>query len=538
MAGSCPGRKRGNVRSCRSSKKISIVHIDARNIADNSIIEGDVCIIGTGAAGMSIALEWINTHHQVILLEGGGFDYDQRIQDLYAGTESGQKYFPLEACRLHYFGGTTGHWAGYCATFDPIDFVKRDWVPDSGWPITREELDPFYARANEKLQLGPYNYDLAFWQQQLPNLNPLPLDPSVMWNKMWQFSQARFGTLYRDRILKAGNIHLYTYANVVNIVTNDAVSSVKEVTVKNYAGKTHTVRARHFILACGAIQNARMLLASNSQAPNGLGNDHDLVGRYFMEHIEIGAAELWLLKPFPTDLYKIEFGVTRARAELSLTARMQTEHRILNSTAALEPLAAALLSDPPMVTYQDSDPRKAFQNMLNSWDAADKKAAGQNSGSISRAFQMHTRIEQAPNPNSRITLASEKDELGVPRAHLNWQLTALEKRSIRTFYELLGQQVGAAGIGRVRLNEFLRDENDSSWPVGTNGGWHHMGTTRMSSDPKNGVVDPNCRVHGISNLHVAGSGCYVTSAAPNPTLTLVALSLRLSDHLKQQMAKA
>ena len=187
-----------------------------------------------------------------------------------------------------------------------------------------------------------------------------------------------------------------------------------------------------------------------------------------------------------------------------------------------------------METWQDDDPRKSGENTFKNWDKADE-AAKNEKGNIERAFQLNTRIEQAPNPNSRINIGTEKDELGVPRANLHWQLTDFDKRSIRKIYQILGQQIGIAGIGRLKLMEFLQDENDNSWPDGTNGGWHHMGTTRMSEDPKDGVVDANCKIHGISNLFVAGAACYPTSGAPNPTLTLVALSLRLSDFIKEKM---
>jgi choline dehydrogenase-like flavoprotein len=175
--------------------------------------------------------------------------------------------------------------------------------------------------------------------------------------------------------------------------------------------------------------------------------------------------------------------------------------------------------------------------MFKNWGEAEEagEAAKNEKGNIARAFQLNTRIEQAPNPNSRITIGTEKDELGVPKANLHWQLTGLDKRSIRKIYHILGQQIGIAGIGRLRLMEYLQDENDTSWPDGTDGGWHHMGATRMSEDPKSGVVNANCKVHGISNLFVAGAACYPTSGASNPTLTLVALSLHLSDFIKKKM---
>lgn len=510
------------------------MHRDARKLENNSVIEGDICIVGAGTAGISIALDWLGTNKKVILLEGGGFEYDNDVQDLYAGTTSGQKYYPLKSTRLHYFGGTTGHWAGMCAPYDPIDFQKRDWVPSSGWPITREQLDPYYAKAHDTLKLGPYQYDLKDWQQEIPDLIPFPLDEKVVWNKVWQFSEARFNALYAEDVRKANNLHLYTYANVIDILGNEDLTQIQEVVVRNHAGKTHKVRARQFVLACGAIQNARLLLASRSQATHGLGNDHDLVGRYFMEHLEHASAELWLFKHNATKLY-VWGSDTVVRAELAITEALQEETQILNGTVSLFPLTLGRNLNSEMDLWNNEDPRKSAENFWNDIANARAEAAKITEGSISRAFTLHTRIEQAPNPNSRVTLLPEKDALGVPKINLHWNLTELDKKSIRTIYQLLGHQMGLAGLGRVRLNEFLRDEDDNTWPEDLNAGWHHMGTTRMSDSTTEGVVDSNCQIHGISNLYVAGSGCYTTSGAANPTLTLVALSLRLSEFLKEKM---
>lgn len=504
------------------------MHIDARNLDNNTLIEGDICIIGAGAAGISMALEWINTPYKVILLEGGGFKYEAQMQDLYKGKTTGQRYYPLESARLHYFGGTTGHWAGFCSPMDPIDFKKRDWVPLSGWPIQREDLDPFYERAQTNLDLGPYEYTSNYWQQKDNSLNSLPFNEKVVFNKIWQFSPpTRFGAKYKDTIVNASNIHLYTYANVTNITANESVSAIKEVTIKNFAGKQHTVKAKYFVMACCAIQNARVLLASNKQAPKGLGNDNDLVGRHFMEHLEIKSAELWLPKPEILKLYALEYGKTKARAELAITEEMQRAYKILNGTASFEPLEVAK-REPAFIDLWTADPDEREKNMRN-FEKLEDQSNPKNGYS---SYQLFTRIEQAPNPASRITLDTETDALGVPRAMLHWELTSLEKRSIRQIYEIIGQQLGIISKGRVRLMDYLQDEKDNSWPEFTGGGWHHMGTTRMSNDAKTGVVDADCKVHGLNNLYIAGSSCYVTAGAPNPTLTLVALTLRLSDHLK------
>lgn len=509
------------------------MHIDARELDTGSVLRGDVCIVGAGAAGISMALDWLGSGHRVILLEGGGFDYDPDVQQLYSGPTTGQRYYPLMASRLHFFGGTTGHWAGMCAPFDPIDFEPRPWVPHSGWPIAYGDLVPYWRRAQPKVEIGDHPFELDYWLARDPSRQPLPLDPSVVRHKIWQFSPfSRFNQLYREEITRAGDVHLYTYANAVEINASEDLRAVRSITVRNHAGKTHSVEARYFILACGAIQNARLLLASDGQMPGGLGNGRDQVGRYFMEHLEVASSELWLSRPHPMGLYLWQPFETLARAELGITAEAQRTHRILNGTASFTPLAVGRHSVPRIDSWQNEDPRESRDRFMETMESAAALAEQETDPRLERAFQLDTRIEQAPNPTSRITLEAERDSLGMRRAHLHWALTDLDKLSIRTIHLLLGKHFGLADLGRLRLADWLRDETDMSFPSELNAGWHHMGTTRMGNDPATSVVDTNCRVHGIGNLFVAGSGCFTTSAAPNPTLTVIALSLRTSDHVR------
>lgn len=521
------------------------MHTDARTLENGTVLEGDLCIVGAGAAGISMALEWVGSPRTVILLEGGGFDFEPAMQDLYRGEIIGQPYFPLQAARLHYFGGTTGHWAGFCSTYDEIDFEKRSWVPHSGWPIRRAELDPFYMRAQRLLELGPYVYDAAAWGRRDPELATLPLDPRVFWTKMWQFSPpTRFGTKYRDAIVGARNVHLYTYANVCEVEANEGATAVQGVRARNHAGKEIRVRARSYVLACCSIQNARLLLASNAQATAGLGNTHDLVGRYFMEHIEMPGGELVLAQPESTklEIYALEYGRTKARGELASSPQAQRKHGLLNGTASLTP---GTPGEPVKSTFQFFTP--SMLDAMRIWDKGGRKGPppiallrrspvdSSAAPAQPRVFHLTTRQEQAPNPDSRVTLSADRDALGMPRAKLDWRFTGLEKRSIRTFYQLLGRELGRTGIGRVQIREWLLDD-DHTWPSSISGGWHHMGTTRMHDDPKQGVVDATCRVHGVGNLYVAGAAVQPTAGAVNPTLTLVALTLRLSDHLKTALA--
>jgi choline dehydrogenase-like flavoprotein len=515
------------------------LHTDARTLENGALLEGDLCIVGAGASGITIARELANSNLKVLLLEGGGFDFDPQMQELYRGDIIGKPYYPLQAAALHFFGGTTNHWAGWCSTYEPIDFEKRDWVPHSGWPIRREDLDPFYARAQNVLELGPYKYDAADWKNDDPDRVPLLNDSHVVWTKMWQFSPpTRFGQKYRSEIVNSANVHLYTHANVVEVEANDGLTAVQSVRARGFDGRELRARAKRFVLACHTIQNARLLLASNRQARTGLGNGNDLVGRYFMEHFEMPAGELAVANPrtTKTKLYQLAFPGNTPRGELALSPSAQKEHRILNGTASVEPGDPA---DQVQGTFQFID--TAMITAMRKWELGGKKGpppiaialAGRapRASGPPRFFHLTTRQEQAPNPDSRVTLSTEKDALGMPRVRLDWQMTELDKRSMRTFYEVLGREMGRTGTGRVQIRDWLLSD-DRSWPSFISGGWHHMGTTRMSADPKEGVVDANCRVHGLANLYIGGAAVYPTAGAVNPTLTLVALSLRLADHLK------
>ncbi|MFL5468817.1 MAG: FAD-dependent oxidoreductase [Gemmatimonadaceae bacterium] len=515
------------------------MHTDARTLPTGTVLEGDLCIVGAGASGITIAREFANSPLKVILLEGGGFDFDPQLQDLFRGEIVGQPYFPLQAAALHYFGGSTNHWAGYCSLYEPIDFEKRDWVPHSGWPITRADLDPFYARAHSVLDLGPYKYDAADWKNGDADRVPLLGDSRVVWTKMWQFSPpTRFGIKYRDEIVNSPNIHLYTHANVVEVEANEELTAVRSARIRGFDGKEYHARARRFVLACHTIQNARLLLASNRQARTGLGNGNDLVGRYFMEHFEMPSGELALADPQSTKTKLYEFAGLGGppRGELALTAATQREHRILNGTANVE---AGNYGDQVPSTFQFID--TVMMNKMRAWQKGGRKgpppirvaaaALAPRDKGPPRFYHMMTRQEQAPNPDSRVTLSAEKDALGMPRAKLDWRVTELDKRSIRTFYQLLGGEMGRSGTGRVQIKEWLLSD-DKTWPSFISGGWHHMGTTRMHTDPKQGVVDANCKIHGLANLYIGGASVHPTAGAANPTLTLVALSLRLADHLK------
>jgi hypothetical protein len=375
------------------------MHTDARTLQAGHLLEADLCIVGAGAAGISIAREWIGAARTVLLLEGGGFDYEPRMQDLYRAENVGLPYFPIQAARLHYFGGTTGHWAGFCAPYDASDFERRDWVPHSGWPITRAELDPYYARAQRVLELGPYDYDVASWQRRVPSLVPWPMDARRLWTKLWQFSPpTRMGTRYRDEIVNARNVHLVTYANVCEVETNESASAVTGLRVKTIDGKELHARAKQYVLACSTIQNARLLLASNRHATAGLGNGHDLVGRYFMLHLEMPTGQLVLTgagaQRASTALYEFTWGQKHARGELAPTPTLQRERRMLNATVSLTPATAR---EAPKSTFQNFTPERLDAGHR----AGEQQWARTNSARRDSAFCRWPGLACTPQPGAR-----------------------------------------------------------------------------------------------------------------------------------------
>ncbi len=511
------------------------MHIDARDLENNATIETDICIIGAGPAGISIALDWIGKKEKVVLLESAGFDYDDKIQDSYKGENTGLPYYPLKSTRLHYFGGTSGHWGGFCAKLDPIDIEKRSWITDSGWPISLDELEAFYPKAHELVELGPYQWSVDYWLDTKPKFKQLFPHNDYLWDKIWKISPpTRFGKKYREAIVNAPNIQLYTFANLTNLTTNAEGNLVTEAEVKNLEGKSYTVKAKQFILAAGAIQNARILLAANKQQPGGLGNQNDVVGRYFMEHIEVRSGELWLVEPNDLALYMLNM---EARAEIAVKPAMQKQLGITNGTISLSPLDVANRLRAHSKSWASDDPRQNIAAVqTENKNAEENKITKRFKKHYHIAYSMFSRFESAPNRDSRVFLDTKTDAMGTPLASLHWALSEIDKKSIRRVHELIGQQLGAAGLGRVKVFKFLEDPHNNGWSEGTSGGWHHMGTTRMGTDPKTSVVDANCQVHGISNLFCAGSSCFPTSGAANPTLSLLALSLRLSNYIKGKMS--
>ncbi|NJO36860.1 MAG: GMC family oxidoreductase [Rhizobiales bacterium] len=431
-----------------------------------------------------------------------------------------------------------------CSPLEPIDFEKRDWVPYSGWPIGFDDLKGWYAKAHPWLELGPFDYDRERLSPE--GTRYLPFDPDRVRHKMWHYSRppTNFGVEHRERLRQAPSLDVLLHANLVDIDMDESGQDVASFLIRTLEGKSARVRARHFVLALGGLENPRLLLGATSVQSRGIGNDRDLVGRFFMEHLNTDAGQVisdrndWA--PSYDALFK---GDRQYRAHLMASRTMQEQRQILGSAIGLGPLFQARersvaydsLHRLKMAWLRRRIPDDLGTHIANLiTDAAGLKEALEER--FDPTVHLYTEAEQAPNPSSRVLLGEVDDALGLRRLRLDWRLSAIDKRSIRDLAVLIGAEFGRLDLGRVGMPRWLLEEEPSDDdPI--LGGYHHMGTTRMAADPSAGVVDADCRVFSTRNLFVAGSSVFTTGGCANPTLTIVALALRLADHIDRRASE-
>lgn len=537
---------------------------DLRQMDENSLIETDLCIVGSGPAGLSIAKEFEGSNIEVLVLESGGLDKEADTQSLYDIENTGAP-IPLdqESSRLRIYGGTSHVWTGRCAPFDDIDFEQRSWVAYSGWPITRPEIDSHLERAGVYLGLGPHCYDENLWPKlKVPQPKP-PLDEQFLEPIFWQFSKSpthpkRAVDFGRDLTFPGGsNVCVLLHSNVTHINVNSDGNKIESVEVSTLENKRSCVRARAVVLACGGIENARLLLASNRVMPRGVGNENDLVGRFLMYHPHI---PLGYFDPKDAELARDRFGHYWLDDQqgrhvylhgLTLSKNIQKEEHLLRCNAYIE--GSDIADDDPwekMCAVASGlrsrrlsrqffrDCRLAFSHPREIGRGLYRRL-GKHRPQFVRAktIRLDCAMEQMPNPDSRITLSPDtRDALGMPLSRINWIIGEPELQSARRMSQLVCQEFQRLKHPIPRPSPWLTGEGE--WIDYFWGKTHPTGTTRLSVNPAEGVVDPNLQVHNIQGLFIAGSSVFPTVGAANPTLMIVAMSLRLADWLKTSYFKS
>ncbi len=517
----------------------------------------DLVIVGAGPAGITLALEMEARGLRIALLESGGREYDDAAQQLNDGRiEGNDDEYDLQFSRLRYLGGTSNHWGGQCAPLDPIDFDRSPPGGLSGWPFSRADLDPYYERAHSYCDLGAFRYDASAF------IGPEEIlfadNPEVETTVVRQSAPTRFGEKYSTALEASETIHVWLWTNAVT-VGSDATGPWAET--RTLTGVSRRFTGKTLVLAAGAIECARLILYSNDQEGTRFGDDGGLLGKCYMDHPAAGAGFLHLNDPVGDLPYWSDFGahsddgvplhfvmrLTDAALEkrnlpnfsyylLPFSDEPQEVRDRRNAAAigltSLKNVAKRMLGrDIPVV----GAPRTFGDDYCGFVTNADEMVADRVAGlfetkDVSRLL-LRFEAEERPSPSNRVTLdANERDALGVPRPVLHWATSEDDLEAIRETARVFGGFAGAAGIGRAQLEDH---DDDPFW--GTTTAWHQLGCMRMADSPTSGVVDANCRIHGTQNVYVASGAVFPTVGRSNPTLTIVALAVRLADHLSERM---
>ncbi len=470
----------------------------------------DVCVVGSGPAGVTLARRLGARGWSVGLFEAGGLELKAESQELYKGATEGQPYYPLDATRLRFFGGSSNHWGGWTRPLDPYDFEPKPHHPLSGWPIARTDLDPYAAEAGAILDLPP--------DRQPPDAMPDAAGDLVP--RLFRFSRpvTRFGEKFRAELDASRTIRAHVNANLVDLRLSQSGQTITEAVFRSYQRpEPFSVRARHFVLCLGGIENARALLNADSQVTGGLGNGHDLVGRYFLEHPHAPVGRAVMRKPLTWMLvYSPTPEEIRARRILNFGVRIGDfdQWNAPDFTGALAPQPDCAVN---------------FDTLLAT------EMRGGDTPCPAHVGDVFIACEQSLNPENRVSLMPERDRFGLRKAKLAWRLSEMDLHTLKTGAAEVARHLAEHDAGRMKIADWLLGDRlptaDELW-----GGNHHMGTTRMSDDPAKGVVDAKAKVHGLDNLYMGGSSVFSTSGHANPTFTIVQLALRQADILDARLA--
>ena len=523
--------------------------IDARTLADGTAIETTVCIVGAGAAGLTLACHLRRKNIPVCVVEAGGLKFDRATQQLACGESAGIPYDP-GSTRFRFFGGSTNAWGALLRPISAHCFRRRKWLDDAQWPFERHTLDPYYDKAYAFLEVERRH------EEAQSRLKCVEKSARNQFKASDKRLETRISPLTRRSIFKdksnsgfATDVDqkLLVNANAVEVETCATSRAAKCLHLKTLCGRNLKCRAKIFILCMGGIENVRLLLLSHGNNSNGLGNAHDLVGRYFMDHPRFLCGRLYPANgqrglQFYDPTYR--FNEMPSVASLSVTPEVQQKEELLDGRFYLFPVyrghEAESFEELVWLKWKLRATRRLDLSGVNLGRIVRRlpslalAATGHllRSDALLKHYAIGHTLEAAPNRDSRVTLSGHRDALGSNCVCVDWRLGSREKRSIAYARKILGEAIETKGIGRVESEVGTQDAD----PMAAKSSWHHMGTTRMAADAKRGVVDADCRLHECSNLFVAGSSVFPTAGDDVPTLTIVALAIRLAEHIEARLA--
>lgn len=511
--------------------------------------EWDLCIVGAGAAGLALAVQFVGVSQRVLVLESGLHAPDTFAEDLNAVVPVGLPHDGATLGRVRAFGGTTRAWGGQLVPMRASELAARPWVPDSGWPLDCETLQPYYRRVEQLLRVEGPPYDREVWQRLgLADPGFDPGEIQVRFSQWAALGRRNFAVLWRRQLENASNVTVVLDATAVNVRCSGQGRHCEGVDIRSRDGIAAEVRARSTVIACGGIESARLLLASAGGA--AVANSSGRLGRYFQDHISYRAGELEpVSRRVVQDLFDPRYvGNTMFSVKLEPTDESMRRNGWLNAMAHLAfeiPEALGwmelrrILRSAQAGRIELPSLHEALEMLRGSRELARlmfarvwaRRRRSPDNGRI----QILVDTEQAPQAGSRITLDTSVDAVGMPRARFDWRISELERQTLTGFARTVGSEFERLGLGKVRLaaepDLHARDSPGAARDI-----YHHMGTTRMSRSPQRGVTRPDLRCHDVDNLYIVGPSVFPAGGIANPTFTALALALRLADELKSGSA--
>lgn len=458
----------------------------------------DVLIVGTGAAGITIATKLEKKNKKIALIEGGGIEFSEISQTIYKGKVNGDPYFELDAARLRYFGGSTNHWTGMCRSFDDIDFNRGYIGEEYIWPIELSDIEKYHHEACSILEISD-----SFLNKNIISSNIKQIS--------FNYSSVRFKEKFLNQIVKSKSISLFLNANLTGLSGKDRI--ITNVSFKNYYKKEFNISANKIILALGGIENSRFLLFFNKIYKDMFFDSNLPFGKYFMEHPHFNLGDAIINR----NIVKGNF--------YSLSSNFQIKKKIFNCGLRI-------------MTSNDQHLKKLVKDILCIAPKIGKKFANLMHKKLVCSIRLDAAWEQAPNIQNAVTLdESSADKFNIPRVALNLKKMLIDKQTILESVLEFNKWLIKIEGGRIRLDDWVLEKGINytgllNFPKNDEiAGYHHMGGTRMHYKKEFGVVDSNCKVFGSKNLYIAGSSIFTTGGHNNPTLPIVQFSLRLADHL-------
>lgn len=522
--------------------------VDTNTLLESVDETFEYCILGGGVAGITLATELLKSEKDICIIEGGDETFTMDSQSLYEPAAAPLNYEDPTYDRLRFLGGSSNHWENNTSPLNATDFEEKEWVKNSGWPISYEQIEPYYLKAAEYCGTGSDGYKTQYWADKFQQTDPMQNSSKITTNIVKGATPpTRFFNKYGDMLKTQKNVTVFKNANLVDIEFDQTSEEIKQITFSNFNKVLHTINAKVFILCLGGIENARYMLIFNQKYQNALGNKGDNVGRYFMDHPVLRAAKL-----YPNDKDKFSIYTMRKHIDTKMVSGFIEvdesairKHKINNVRIPLfernnfiisegiesfHVLSSALdndhlpdyfgqhliniLSDIDMVS--EAIARKTFDSKL--FDHADDFGG----------YDLPIMIEQTPHRDNRVYLGEAVDKLGIQKILIDWQLHQDDIENMWKALELIGAELGKLGLGRLKVMKEYEERLVSEKMYFSH---HHMGTTRMADNVDKGVVDANLKVFGTKNLYISGSSVFPTGSHLPPTLTIAALTVRLAEHL-------